>query len=90
MSERNDWRNLDRLAPGDELKLVLRDRSDYEWARELARGRLRGLGVPVGFSPVHGELDPRDLCAWLLEDGLDVRLNLQLHKYVWGADARGV
>jgi 7-carboxy-7-deazaguanine synthase len=46
--------------------------------------------VPVHFSPVHPGLEPRDLARWLLDDGLRVRLNLQLHKYVWGADAKGV
>ena len=90
MCEHNDWLNLDRLTAGDELKLVLRDRADYEWARELMGGRLLGTDVPISLSPVHGELDPRNLCAWLLEDGLTARLNLQLHKYIWGADARGV
>ena len=90
MSEHNDWRNLERLTAGDELKLVLRDRSDYEWARELMGGRLSRIGVPVSFSPAHGELDPQHLCGWLLEDGLEARLNLQLHKYIWGSDVRGV
>lgn len=85
-----DPANLERLRPGDELKFVIADRTDYEWAR--ARVEEAGLAsrAPVHFSPVHGELDPAELSAWILEDGLDVRLNLQLHKYVWGADARGV
>jgi 7-carboxy-7-deazaguanine synthase len=98
MVARNDWQNLERLRPGDELKFVLCDRADYEWARALIRDR--GLAAlpergqaprnPVNFSPVHGRLDPQDLVAWVLEDGLPVRLNLQLHKYVWGPDTRGV
>jgi 7-carboxy-7-deazaguanine synthase len=90
MVERNDWANLERLGPGDELKFVLADRADYEWARALIRERALEARVPVNLSPVHGQLDPRELAAWLLEDGLRVRLNLQLHKYIWGADARGV
>jgi 7-carboxy-7-deazaguanine synthase len=53
-------------------------------------GEALAARVPVHFSPVHGELDPAQLSAWILEDGLDVRLNLQLHKYIWGSDATGV
>jgi 7-carboxy-7-deazaguanine synthase len=90
MAERNDWENLARLRPGDEIKLVLCDRADYEWARALLRERRLPERNAVHFSPVHGQLDPQDLVAWVLEDGLRVRVNLQLHKYIWGADARGV
>jgi 7-carboxy-7-deazaguanine synthase len=90
MLERNDWQNLARLRPGDEIKLVLCDRADYEWARALIRARDLPARAPVHVSPVHGALDPQDLVAWVLEDGLRVRVNLQLHKYIWGPDARGV
>jgi 7-carboxy-7-deazaguanine synthase len=90
-AHRNDWANLDRLAPHDQVKFVIRDREDYEFAREVVgRHRLAGRVAAVLFSPVHGVLDPRALAAWVLEDGLDVRLQLQVHKYIWGADARGV
>jgi len=90
-SHRNRWHNLAHVGATDELKFVLRDRADYEWMkgviveRELAR-----IGCPLLASPVWGALDPRDLVAWLLEDELPVRLNLQLHKLVWGATATGV
>ena len=87
---RNDWQNLARLRPGDEIKLVLCDRADYEWARELIRARDLPALASVHLSPVHGALDPQDLVAWVLEDGLRVRVNLQLHKYIWGPDATGV
>jgi 7-carboxy-7-deazaguanine synthase len=90
MLERNDWANLERLRPGDELKLVLCDRADYEWARALIRERDLAARAPVNLSPVHGALDPQDLVAWVLEDRLPVRVNLQLHKYIWGPDTRGV
>jgi 7-carboxy-7-deazaguanine synthase len=90
MLERNDWRNLERLRPGDEIKLVLCGRADYEWARALVRERDLAARATVHFSPVHGALDPQDLVAWVLEDHLPVRVNLQLHKYIWGPDARGV
>ncbi len=90
MERHHDPANLARLKPGDELKYVLADRADYEWAREHVLAHGLAERVPVGFSPVHGVLDPRDLAEWILEDALPVRLNLQLHKYVWGADAKGV
>jgi 7-carboxy-7-deazaguanine synthase len=90
MAAKNDLANLARLRPGDEVKLVLLDRADYEWARALVREHGLAGRVPVHFSPVHGKLEPAELAAWILEDGLPVRLHLQLHKYVWGADARGV
>jgi 7-carboxy-7-deazaguanine synthase len=85
---RNRWENLDALTGRDEVKLVLADRADYEWAREVVRTRLEGRPPAVLLSPVHGALDPGDLVAWMLEDRLPARLNLQIHKYVWG-DRRG-
>jgi 7-carboxy-7-deazaguanine synthase len=90
MSEQTDLENLSRVGEGDELKFVLTGRADYEWARDLVRAQAVQEKLPVHFSPVHGLLDPRDLAAWILEDELRVRLNLQLHKYIWGADAQGV
>jgi len=90
-SERNRWENLALLTARDELKLVLADRADYEWAREQLRTRDLGARVShVHFSPVHGQLDPQALIEWVLEDGLPVRVNLQVHKYIWGKDAEGV
>jgi 7-carboxy-7-deazaguanine synthase len=88
--DRNCWENLNRLRPGDELKLVLADQSDYLWARDvLARKELPAF-VEVLLSPVHGVLDPRDLARWMLADGLRARLHLQLHKYIWGPNVRSV
>jgi 7-carboxy-7-deazaguanine synthase len=90
MHERNDWRNLDRLRPGDEVKFVLADRADYEWARDLVRERALDRRAPLHFSSVWGRLEPRLLAEWILSDRLPVRLNLQVHKVLWGAAARGV
>ncbi len=90
VSDRNDLANLDRLRAGDEVKFVIADRADYDWASDLVKRYGLADRVPVLFSPVHGVLDPAGLAAWILEDGLPVRLNLQQHKYVWGPDARGV
>ncbi len=88
---RQDWQNLDRLAPHDEVKFVIQDRADYEYARDVTgRYDLARRAAAVLFSPVHGVLDPKDLCAWVLEDHLPVRVQLQLHKYIWDPAARGV
>jgi len=90
MNRHNDAANLERLRPGDELKLVLCDRADYDWALKLVRERALEGRLPVNFSPVHPGLDPAELARWIQEDGLRVRLNLQLHKDIWGADTKGV
>lgn len=86
-----DWANLDRLGRADEVKFVIRDRTDYDFAcGVLARYELAARTAAVLFSPVHGVLDPRVLAEWLLADRLPARLQLQIHKYVWGATTRGV
>jgi 7-carboxy-7-deazaguanine synthase len=88
---RNDLTNLDRLARHDEVKFVIKDRGDYEFARGLIeRHRLAGRCAAILFSPVHGVLDPRTLSEWMLQDGVPARLQLQLHKYIWAPDTRGV
>ena len=90
-SHRMHWDNLDLLAAHDEVKFVIKDRGDYEFARDIVvRHRLTGRIAAVLFSPVHGVLDPRELAGWILEDKLEVRLQLQVHKFIWGADVRGV
>jgi 7-carboxy-7-deazaguanine synthase len=90
-STKNHWDNLGLLAPHDEVKFVIRDRADYEFARDVvARHLLLGRTAAVLFSPVHGVLAPKELAGWILEDRLGVRLQLQAHKYIWGADVRGV
>jgi 7-carboxy-7-deazaguanine synthase len=90
MIAHNDLANLARLRAGDELKFVLCDRADYDWAVRLLRERGLADKVAVNFSPVHPGLDPADLARWIGEDGLRVRLNLQLHKYIWGPETKGV
>jgi 7-carboxy-7-deazaguanine synthase len=81
---RNRLANLDVLTPHDQLKFVLCSRADYEWARDLLQARAEPLGAQVLFSPAWGELAPRDLAEWILTDRLDVRLQVQLHKVLWG------
>jgi 7-carboxy-7-deazaguanine synthase len=90
-SARNREQNFALLTQRDELKFVLQDRADYDWARALvAREALHERVKHVLFSPVHGVLDPRDLIAWTLADVLPVRVNLQLHKYIWSPTTQGV
>jgi 7-carboxy-7-deazaguanine synthase len=86
----NDYENLGRLRPGDELKFVLADRADFDWALSVVKERGLEGRVPLLFAPVHASLPPAQLARWILDAGLDARLNLQLHKALWGADARGV
>jgi 7-carboxy-7-deazaguanine synthase len=90
-AEKMDWSNLSRLTKNDQVKFVIKDREDYEYARDVTtRERLTERVDAVLFSPVHGVLYPRELAAWILADRLSVRLQLQAHKYIWGPDVRGV
>jgi 7-carboxy-7-deazaguanine synthase len=85
------WQNLELLTSQDEVKFVIQDRVDYEFAKDVvARYRLIDRTAAVLFSPVHGVLPAKDLAAWILADGLTVRLQLQAHKYIWDAHTRGV
>ena len=83
--DKNRWENLDLLTPRDEIKIVVAARADYEWARELIRERRLNALCPVLLSPAQGLVDPTALAEWILEDGLDVRFQLQLHKLLWGS-----
>jgi 7-carboxy-7-deazaguanine synthase len=88
---RNDWTNLARVRPHDQVKFVIKDRADYEYARDVVRRHDLPRRVnAVLFSPVHGALDPKQLSEWVLADHLDVRLQLQVHKYIWDPNTRGV
>ncbi len=90
-ADRNDWSNLDRLAPHDQVKFVVRDRADYEFAKDvIARHDLASRTAAVLISPVHGVLEPRALSEWMLADRSPARLQLQLHKYIWSPTTRGV
>ena len=90
-SARNDWSNLALLTPTDEVKFVLADRVDYEFARDIVvRESLIGRVAAVLFSPVHGALDAKQLAEWVIADRLEVRVQLQMHKYIWSPETRGV
>lgn len=87
-SARNLWSNLDHLLPHDQVKIVIADRADYEWAREAVLHHALPSRCTVLFSPVAGKLPPRELAEWILADKLPVRLQMQMHKLLWG-DAPG-
>jgi len=90
-SHRNDWTNMTHLTPQDEVKFVIKDRVDYDFARDVvAAHALPDRVAAVLFSPVHGVMDGRQLAEWILEDRLAVRLQLQVHKYIWDPRTRGV
>jgi len=83
-SARNRWENLVLLNSRDEIKLVIASRGDYEWARDVLRQRQLDARCPVLFSPAQGLIEARALAEWILEDGLNVRFQMQLHKLLWG------
>jgi len=90
-AHRNDWSNLERLRPHDEVKFVVRDRADYEYARDvIARHDLAARAAAIHLSPVHGVMDARTLSEWVLADKLPARVQLQLHKFIWDPATRGV
>jgi 7-carboxy-7-deazaguanine synthase len=87
-ADRNRLENLPLLGPRDQLKLVVCSRDDYEWARGFLREQAREVRAQVLMSPAWGQVEPRDLAEWIIEDRLPARLQLQLHKLLWG-EARG-
>ena len=89
MAGQNDLRNLKRLRARDELKFVIGNRRDYEFAKDILP-TLPAARIKINFSPVFGALAPRSLAEWILDDRLAVRLNIQLHKIIWGPEATGV
>lgn len=91
MHHKNEWNNLSLLKTQDEIKFVLLDRADYEWAINICHEyRLFESKFHVLFSPVHGKLNSRMLVEWILEDKINVRLNLQIHKFIWDPLTRSV
>lgn len=90
MVDENNWDNISRLNPGDELKFVIGDRADYDWALNIIKKNGLEEKTIVNLSPVHGVMRPSELTKWMLEDKIDVRVNVQLHKYIWGEHTVGV
>ncbi|WP_394844378.1 radical SAM protein [Pendulispora brunnea] len=90
-SHRNRWSNLEFITERDEIKFVLASRTDYEWMRDIVRSRDLSSRTPkLLASTVFGKLSPRDLVTWVLEDALRVRVQLQMHKYIWAPETQGV
>jgi 7-carboxy-7-deazaguanine synthase len=90
-AHRMHWPNLDALSAHDEVKFVIQDRRDFDYACDVvARHDLAARTAAVLFSPVHGVLEPEALARWIIEGRVPARLQLQAHKYIWSADARGV
>lgn len=90
MHQNNLWENIERLKPTDEVKFVLADRDDYEWARAIMVQHRLSERCAVLLSPVHGKLSSRALAKWMLNDALSARLQMQIHKYIWPVGTRGV
>lgn len=91
MSERMRPKNFEFLKPSDQIKFVLMDESDYIWAKDIiVENKLSDKFENILMSPVYGELPPKDLVDWVLKDELQVRVQLQIHKYIWPPDERGV
>ena len=86
----NVWGNLERLKPTDEVKFVICDRDDFDWAVGIVREHRLISRCPVLFSPSFGQVNPTELASWVLESHLPVRLQLQQHKILWDPKARGV
>ena len=90
-AERNFWPNLERLNPQDEIKFVIADRADFDYAREMIEKYRLAQRVPfVLMSPVWGAVEWKDLAGWILQSGVRARLQLQMHKLIWGPDTKGV
>lgn len=91
MSNKNNYRNIDFLSKNDEIKFVIASEKDYLWAKELIyKYRLDNIVNCILFSPAFGIINYKDLAEWILRDNLNVRFQIQLHKYIWTPDTRGV
>jgi len=89
MHKKNDWGIIKDIAEHDEIKFVIGDRDDYNWSKEKIRD-YNLENKTILFSPVHDVLNPKKLSKWILEDGLNVRIQIQLHKHIWSSETKGV
>ena len=90
MMKKNLWSIVDNLKPNDEVKFVIGDRNDYEWTKQMIAEHRLDIGCRLLMSVVFGKLDPLQLAEWILADKLQVRFQLQMHKFIWYPDERGV
>lgn len=89
-AEANLWANLPLLENGDEVKFIVCDRDDFDWSLEQIRSHGLAGRIPILMGAAHGRVEPAELAAWILESGEPIRLQLQVHKLLWGANTRGV
>jgi 7-carboxy-7-deazaguanine synthase len=89
-SEKNYWQNLNHIKKTDQIKFVISDREDYDWAKNIIKENRLSDKCPILLSPNFDEMDNKTLAEWILADQLDVRFQLQMHKYIWSPDQRGV
>jgi 7-carboxy-7-deazaguanine synthase len=90
MAKHNVWENIECLKPTDEVKFVVSNNEDFDWAAEVIRRYRLESRCPVLISPVFGDVQPVDVAQWIMESKLNVRLQMQLHKYIWEPETRGV
>ena len=88
--KRNRWENLQYLYKHDEIKFVITNHEDYQWCKQVITERLQDTSATILLSPCWGKINPSDLSAWILKDHLPVRMQLQMHKVIWGSEATGV
>jgi len=89
MEDRNLWSIVDELSDNDQIKFVIGDRNDYEWSCKMIKKHNLNRWVNL-FSPVFDKIKPKTIVEWILEDGIDVRFQLQMHKYIWNPEKQGV
>ena len=89
MMDKNDWTILSDIQRKDEIKFVIANKKDYDWSKKMMKKHNLNKICPILFSPVSNKIDISKLADWILKDGLDVKLQMQLHKYIWG-DKKGV
>jgi 7-carboxy-7-deazaguanine synthase len=90
MEKKNLYDNIDHIKPTDEIKFVIGSREDYDWTKDIMNNYNLNTKCQILFSVVFGELEPITLVNWILEDKLDVRFQLQMHKYIWHPETKGV
>jgi len=90
MKHKNDWSILSDIDKSDEIKFVIGNKEDYDWSKKMIKKYELNKLCPILFSPVYNRMDIKDLSEWILADGMNVRLQSQLHKHIWGAEATGV
>jgi 7-carboxy-7-deazaguanine synthase len=90
MTDKMIWKNLDHLSLRDEVKFVIKDRMDFDWAKGVVEKYHLAEKVKILFSPVFHELESQSLAEWILKENLPVRMQLQIHKYIWSPETRGV